>query len=245
MGIIESPISRATALYTGIFLVSIPVWMVLLPHKHVIADNPICAFFNALFITHYGYVWFTLAFMGHMFQHVGPLGKVATPVVQRYIVKFVLYLAISIGIDGWFFGPLMVERLNVLTGGHCDSQLTMEECRADPYSNWIDGFDLSGHYLFLITLSLLVLSNIGKTRELRNGDLEAQSGGVSNTVRVLQKSVRTLCNWLLAIWFLEFCLTSVFFHTIGERAAGLIAIPIAFFIIWVGDLIKSDRVLHP
>lgn len=237
---IRNNLGRAPFYYVAVYIATIPFWAVLLPYKDRVAHNGLCAAVNSLFIQHYGYVWFTLAYMGHIFLFVEPNGKITYPVLARQSTKYALSMLFTIAFNSWFFGLLIVERLNVATGGHCSVDLGMDDCRRDPAAVWQDGFDLSGHYYFLLTLGLLLWDN--HMNRPRRGDIETQT---KRLVHALQTLLQLLSTALLVIWSLEFCVTSLFFHTVGERAAGLVAIPIVYFVVWTGNAVgvfcEDDR----
>lgn len=222
---------RASLAYVAIFVVTIPIWWFALSKKLAVATNPLCAAVNSIFVQRYGYAWFTVAYMGHCFSFADAYDVVPTAVVACQGFKYLLNTFLWILVNFWFFGPLLVERLNVATGGHCGSKspdltdLSMHQCRADPDAIWIDGFDLLGHYYFLLTASLLLLSN----RSYMPTVSERQNQGLRS--RSVLSFVKMLTAWLLTVWVLEFCVTSMFFHTIGERFAGLVGIPVALIVL--------------
>lgn len=224
--------------YAVVFVATIPIWFIFHSKSHVIAANTLCSAVNTIFVQGYGYVWFTLAYLGHCFAFADLQDRVPTPIAIRQVLKYALYVFWGITFNFWFLGPLLVERLNVATGGHCEGEIKtanigMHQCRASADYKWVDGFDLLGHYYFLLTLSLLLLDNI------RNMPLSSSTEIQSDRIRKVLLLVRMLSVWLLTVWFLEYCITSIFFHTVGERMAGLVGIPVAYSVLYV------DRLLWP
>lgn len=228
----RQPLAFAAQFYVATYVVTIPAWYFAHHYKHVIAQNGFCAFANALFIQHFGYAWLTLTYAAHVLSTGDSADVIPTAVVGNAAVKLALNALFTILAEKWFFGPLLIERLNVATGGHCIGlALRMEECRNTEGVKWIDGFDLSGHYFFIITLSMLLLDTLPKVRDITSETPEIRGPKARRVYAV----ARPLIAFILTVWTLEFCVTSIFFHTVGEKAAGLVAIPISFLVVHGGD----------
>lgn len=233
MNLPKNPLIGASLIYAGIFVITIPIWILVLPEKRMISSNPFCEAVNSIFVQDLGYVWFTLAFTSHCFLFADANDVIPTPIVARQLLKYSLNTFCWVLVNIWCFGPLLVEKLNTATGGHCVGKnlqlvdMGMRKCRRSASNMWVDGFDLLGHYYFLLTLSLLLLHN-------RN-NLPVLSDTATRSLRIsaILMFVRALSAWLLMVWFLEFCVTSMFFHTVGERMAGLVGIPVIFMVLYV------------
>lgn len=203
------------ALFVGIYVCTIPMWAVFHRHKGAISNSILFLLLNTVFVQQVGYVWFTAAFAWRTYLQAERVANCVT---------YALNTAIGVVFHVWCFGPLIVERLNVASGGHCligseIMSISMHKCRSDPNAIWVDGFDLSGHYYFITTLCMLLVHNC-------IGDAPADN---------VHKAASALCAVLVAVWVFEFWITSLFFHTILERLTGLVGIPIAFGVICAGE----------
>lgn len=232
MSLSKNPLIGAALIYTGIFVITIPIWIFTRLEKHLVASNPFCAAVNTIFVQGLGYVWFTIAYTSHCFLFADDNDAVPTPIVALQLLKYFLNTLCWIVVNIWWFGPLIVERLNRATGGHCVGadlhpvDLGMQKCRHSAQNIWVDGFDLLGHYYFLLTLSLLLLHNRNNLPVVPGPETRSQR------INAVLMFVRALSAWLLMVWFLEFCVTSLFFHTVGERLAGLVGIPVVFGVLF-------------
>ncbi|ODV80429.1 uncharacterized protein CANTADRAFT_32542, partial [Suhomyces tanzawaensis NRRL Y-17324] len=232
------------------FVLTIPLSLVLHRFKHWVSQNPLLAWVNHFFVKDYGYLWFTLLYFGYLFtyqQHNRiPYDKVAT-FLRNYGVNTVVCLVTNV----WCFGPLVFERINIATGGHCEGQgATARECQASG-GRWIDGFDSSGHYYLITSISLMLVSVV-RSREVATRDEEstiANGPPLAGLVAVepsvpgsetLQGTQETIGHrspdfavlyrrvlWyttitVLIMWYWMFLVTSMFFHTIPERVVGLL-----------------------
>lgn len=240
MNLPKNLLVRAALVYVTAFILTIPIWWFALPKKNLIASNLFCAAVNSIFVQHLGYVWFTVAYVGHCFNFADASDVVPKRNVIRQLFKYSLNTGCWFLVNFWFLGPLLVERLNVATGGHCASKdlkpvsLGMQQCRNSTENVWLDGFDMLGHYYFLLTLSLLILHN---GIHLPAGSELKHQGPRSKAVLTF---IRALSAWLLTVWFLEYCVTSMFFHTVGERFAGLVGIPVAFAVIYIDQRVYPE-----
>lgn len=217
-------VAHACVVYIAVFLLSIPVWYFAREYKNVVVGNSLMAGTNVVFVQSYGYVWFTAAYVSHVFLYINEQNRIPSPVMKQHGFKYLLVTLCYILVQRWCFGASIVERINVASGGHCDNPLwSMDQCKADPNAVWIDGFDLLSHYYILLSLSLMLWHNRESVRTMVP----------STTVwaKTAYLMLVPFCQFLLSVWFLEFCITSIFFHTVGERFAGLIAIPLVWTVI--------------
>lgn len=237
----QNLLALASLTYVFCFLVTIPMWWVMLLHKHVISSNPFFSAVNSVFVQQYGYVWFTLAYMGHCFNFADQNNQVPLHIALGQFLRYLLNTGAWIIVNFWCFGPLVVERLNRATGGHCEQSsilvdVGMRKCKENPQYVWEDGFDLLGHYYFIVTLSLWILYNRASI------PLAVSRENMGHVARLVLSFVRMLSAWLLTVWFLEFCVTSVFFHTIGERLAGLVSIPVVYGLLGIDKRMFSGGI---
>ncbi|KAF5208731.1 putative FIT family protein [Clavispora lusitaniae] len=205
-----------------VFLVTLPLGTFGRTHRQLITENVGLTSLNAIFVR-FGYWWFTAAYFGLI---ISARRKLRSP-----FFAYALNSACAIVFQAWFFGPSIVERINRISGGHCVAdngekrRLTMRECLQCVNCSWIDGFDVSSHYYFLSSQFLLLW---------HVANCQAPSG--RRTVLWILSAL------LMTIWFTEFCITSVFFHTAGERLAGLTGIIVALVAIRV-DLEQSEEIV--
>lgn len=207
---------QAGAAHIAVFVATIPVWVFARRYGRAVQHNRLAAFANAVFVQHYGYVWFTAAHAGHVLLHTDQHNRIPSAAVARHALKYALVTACFVLVQRWCFGAPLVERINAASGGHCEpSPLPMAQCKRRADAVWVDGFDLLSHYYILVSLGLMLW-------DLRDARPVARAA----VARVAQLVVVPLSTFLLAVWFVEFAVTSIFFHSVGERLAGLVAIPV-------------------
>lgn len=219
-------------LYAATFVATIPIWVVAHVYKHIVSNNGILSSLNSLFIAQYGYLWLVVGYAGQVYFASSDDPRRRT-IALNGAVKFAMNALFTILIVEWFFGALLIERLNSATGGHCqyNSKLSMEKCRESTDATWVDGFDLSGHYFFTITLSMLILDTLSWKPTQGDGD-----GTWKQMLHDVRLYIWPLSVLLLLAWYFELCITSIFFHTIAERALGLVtALAVAGTALYVGD----------
>lgn len=226
-------------LFAGTFLVTVPLSVLCKNYADSVSSSAFLQAANTVFISRFGSLWLAAAYWGVL---------VSTRVLCRYknlmvngTAKFCIQILLLLMCNWWFFGLPIFERLNVATGGHCDSPVsvqTVSSCKK-ALSAWIDGFDLSGHYFFLTTLCILV----AHACEIRwkSGHLKS----ARSTSRI-DKLLRSLAVSVIAVWYLEFLVTSLFYHTTLEKLAGLAAMSIVFLCLKLPDkwfAIQKEEVL--
>lgn len=132
--------------------------------------------FNLYFVK-IGWVWFTLAFVALLvsqpYYRVSIAGRKQAAVVKAGM-RYVLATTVWYLMTQWFFGPAVIDRSFVITGGKCErivsaitptsggsdgkleKMLTAAACKAAGGS-WTGGHDVSGH-VFMLVLATGVLA---------------------------------------------------------------------------------------
>lgn len=152
--------------------------------------------------------------------------------VSKIILKNVLLLLI-------FF---IIDRTFILTGGSCSSGSKIrsaERCKANG-GKWEGGFDISGHFCFLVNISMILWLEL---QQLRHYIVEQE----------LQFALNTWCQAIvgctvsvLIMWIVILMVTSIYYHTVLEKiigcAMGYIC-PIVMFVIIPKNL-RLNKLLY-
>ncbi|CCC70770.1 hypothetical protein NCAS_0F02860 [Naumovozyma castellii] len=128
--------------------------------------------------------------------------------IKQYIVKFVLkYLLL-------FITFLFIDGLFLFTGGQCTYGLgiwSAEKCKNEG-GHWEGGFDISGHFCFLMNVSLILWCELSiLERYLRDEELEMET--IITNYSVLLKCI-------LYLWMSMLCVTAIYYHTLLEKILG-------------------------
>ncbi|CCH58111.1 hypothetical protein TBLA_0A03110 [Henningerozyma blattae CBS 6284] len=134
--------------------------------------------------------------------------RIAKEYICKLILKyFFLYLEF-----------LFIDHLFVLTGGYCTNGSGTRDamiCRSGN-GEWVGGFDISGHFCFLVTLSLIIWLELFKLEEfIRSRDLKSN---VTNEVIFMVFFIVSI----LILWIVMLCVTSLYYHTFVEKLLGCI-----------------------
>lgn len=168
---------------------------------------------NHMLVSAYGYALFTLLYIGNTASSDRWTGAAANSFNKTSILRYVLLTLASCVLVMWFFGPLIFDRVNKLTGGYCPSA-SLLQYRCMLQDEWINGFDTSGHTFMVLIMSLSLLQVMKRPRHT---DLEQQSPAEPLKHDLLDITSFTL----LALWYAMLATTSLFFHTFFEKVAGL------------------------
>ncbi|CUM52119.1 uncharacterized protein AC631_03523 [Debaryomyces fabryi] len=148
--------------YAIVYVTSIPWYLFLHQFKDKVSDNSFIAFINQNLIVRCGYLLFTVAYFSEALTYSDCELMISRSRALKILRSYSLYTSCTVILLGWFFGPLIYERVNTLTGGYCntksqDSGVAGQfQCTRIPGAKWIDGFDVSGHIYILLTMSLLL-----------------------------------------------------------------------------------------
>ncbi|SCU84837.1 LAMI_0C09076g1_1 [Lachancea mirantina] len=129
--------------------------------------------------------------------------------LKQYFSKFLLKFGTL------FLVFCLIDAIFIFTGGSCSTSNTFsaEKCRRQG-GDWTGGFDISGHFCFLTNISLILWMEISSFQKYVN-DLGLH-------VPFVWKSIPYLVTSVLVLWTGMLCVTSVFYHTLGEKLLGLI-----------------------
>lgn len=232
---VQSVWPYVASVYPMTLFVSIPWSIFLLHYKWYISKNRFFYYLNHIFIEQYGYIMFSVAYFGFAAAYIHDRRKVLV-----HLQKYALITGGWIVFNEWFFGRLIFERVNVYTGGYCevrgiaDKTISMYRCTRSLDGIWIDGFDPSGHLYFLSTASLalwkeiigLGLVRVDWENQTVSLDEESDSAESPESRLPLMKTVgrmsAMLSLFLIIVWYFEFDITCLFFHTIPEKISGLL-----------------------
>ncbi|KAG4306060.1 hypothetical protein PORY_000048, partial [Pneumocystis oryctolagi] len=167
--------------------------------------------FNVIFVKS-GWFWTTVVFICH-------LSRVEYKNIFKACLRWFLVTLWWFFITQWFFGPSIMDRIFVWTGGSCKFyNLKLNKVNKDAiYSStkcklaggkWTEGYDFSGHAFLLTHASLFLWSELLLTL---------------NFYPKCAKQFQTMVVYtLLFLWWFMFLMTSCYFHTLIEKAIGLI-----------------------
>jgi hypothetical protein len=167
---------------------------------------------NVVFVK-YGWFWTTAAFMLH-------LSRLRNSSKAKAFLRWGLATAWWIVVTQWFFGPPLMDRAFLSTGGACQTLdqvnqagrdaldmskgelwLTSAACKLHG-GRWTGGHDISGHVFLLTHASLFLWSEI--LPFLRTGWIR---GGVESSAVL----------GLLGMWWWMLLMTGIYFHTWREK----------------------------
>lgn len=160
-------------LYPLIFATSIPWNFVFHEYKYDIADIRLISFLDRIFVRH-GYIWFSIAYFSQIIECTTSEVRIMYSLLVSFARKYGLFTCFSLFISVWFFGPLIYERVNVFTGGYCDtgtaeaSKFLQYQCSKLPGAIWVDGFDASGHVYILLSMCLILWKGVLATLNLHH-----------------------------------------------------------------------------
>lgn len=132
--------------------------------------------FNQIFVKR-GWFWVTASYMLFLFTHssTGPSRFTLTPKRLRGLLRWTIVTTWWVFVTQWFFGPAIIDRGFMLTGGACelvkaddrgDVDLTEGQrlvtgmaCKAVG-GKWKGGHDISGHVFLLVLGSMFLLEEV-------------------------------------------------------------------------------------
>ncbi|KAK2812600.1 hypothetical protein FQN50_001244 [Emmonsiellopsis sp. PD_5] len=200
--------------------------------------------FNVYFVK-IGWAWTTLAFISLLITQPAFTSSLLPPnarlkrvgqAVFRYVFVTVAWLLTT----QWFFGPGIIDRSFVATGGRCEAStrlplsgknpisdlkliLTATACKASGGS-WMGGHDVSGHVFMLVLASSFLILELqgascpGEELDESKDKYQEVAGGTSRGEKISRNFVLGVAG--LSWWMLF--MTAIFFHTWLEKMTGLI-----------------------
>ncbi|CCD24091.1 Yft2p NDAI_0C04310 [Naumovozyma dairenensis CBS 421] len=133
--------------------------------------------------------------------------------IKQYVIKFVLKNVLLA------FLFLIIDSLFILTGGECnliEDIWSAEHCKAKG-GRWEGGFDISGHFCFLINISLILWSELS----LLNKVLEDREETFTKIDKWME-GVIVIILGCLYLWMGILFVTAVYYHTLLEKILGCI-----------------------
>lgn len=209
--------------FIGTFILTLPVLLWTHKYRQMVLDSDINAWINLIFVQGYGYLWFTA-----ITAAAAPYNRIA---MKWYAVATIWVILVT----RWCFGPALFERMDVWAGGWCEDGAvggtkgievgaTVTAITARACSKWVSKFDASGHYFLITSMSMNTDWPVGAGGTV-GGSGGAVGGGYGSGImgrKWVQASLLLVMIVLLAVWYAEFVVTSLFFHTAAERAVGLV-----------------------
>lgn len=130
--------------------------------------------------------------------------------LKQYASKIILKMVL-LAIIFWF-----IDSVFIITGGSCllgEGTQSAERCRAGG-GKWVGGFDISGHFCFLVNVSMILWFELSHYQKY----LERES--VLSPNGMLAKSIIGLVVCVLVVWILMLMITAIYYHTILEKILG-------------------------
>ncbi|KAL4747270.1 hypothetical protein BDW72DRAFT_17807 [Aspergillus terricola var. indicus] len=201
-----------------------------------------------LFFVKLGWIWFTLAFAALLLTYPpsSHRGRRQAQALSRYALATTAWYFMT----QWFFGPAIIDRSFVITGGKCEDvlselrnvqtekgvigagvedfgvYLTATACKAAGGA-WRGGHDVSGHvFMLVLVTAVLGFEALGILAQENEAENEASASANAKTAGEAGNEVRT---WTLRFvggvvglgwWML--LMTAIWFHTWLEKANGLL-----------------------
>ncbi|CAH6719246.1 hypothetical protein CLIB1444_02S04170 [[Candida] jaroonii] len=217
--------------YVTTYISSIPWNFLLHRFNKEVSNNWFNSLINSIFVEDYGYVWFSLTFLAY-----GMKPDFQFKMDQNNIKLIKIYVSnvvFGIFINYWFFGPSIVERIDTYKGGYCElvsRALSHGSCNAQS-GVWHSVFDASGHYYLIISMSLLLwdryLQAIVDDEVINDNSIINLEEGFTLPEPIDPMFIKfriflhIFTISLISIWYFEFIITSLFFHTPFEKLVGL------------------------
>ncbi|EDN60650.1 conserved protein [Saccharomyces cerevisiae YJM789] len=130
--------------------------------------------------------------------------------ITQYACKFVLkYLLL-------FLNFQFIDHVFIWTGGECSSgskTTSAEKCRLEN-GKWDGGFDISGHFCFLVSISMILWM------ELHLFSRFVQAEDMFWVVNKWVRACLAIVCAVLVIWICILWVTAIYYHTILEKVLG-------------------------
>ncbi len=207
--------------------------------------------FNLFFVKQ-GWAWITFSYFFFLFTHpsTGPTSSLdLTPKRIRGILRYGIVTLWWIFVTQWFFGPPIIDRGFLLTGGQCDlvelaeaGKVDMDDtrqfvtgvaCKAVG-GKWKGGHDISGHVFLLVLGSMFIFEEVlhvvlssARTKEERT--ISMNDGAVKSAeVEAERVNPEASEQWTLgakialgvaALSLYMLLMTAAYFHTWFEKVS--------------------------
>ncbi|KAJ2159979.1 hypothetical protein GGF46_002643 [Coemansia sp. RSA 552] len=152
--------------------------------------------------------------------------QAAGAAVLRYALATLYWVVLA----RWFFGPPLLDRLFVATGGACDVGpaladtlspiASLQQCRAAG-GRWAGGHDVSGHCFLLIHSALFLAEEV--LAPLWAGRVRAAEAHASRARAAARWAVLAAATALAGLWVFMLYTTARYFHGGPELVSGTLA----------------------
>lgn len=189
------------------FVVSIPFSFLASKHANIVNNSSVLQLINNVMVNH-GLIIFSSLYFTYLYDN----GKIN---YRIYWLRYFFIIVFSIILFIWWFGSSILERINIFTGGHCYDPVFITISQCHQYgNNWINGFDISGHFYILSIYITIIMNETYKKFKSVDFDIDNLS---SKDKILLSISLITLL-----LWYFEFLITAIFFHSVWEKLIGMI-----------------------
>ncbi|KAI9048912.1 hypothetical protein LZ554_006763 [Drepanopeziza brunnea f. sp. 'monogermtubi'] len=218
--------------------------------------------FNVFFVKQ-GWAWVTVSYLFFLFTHpsTGPASLTITPKRLRGIFRYAIVTGWWIFVTQWFFGPAIIDRGFMLTGGQCElvaqadvGDIEMDNtrqfvtgvaCKAVG-GEWKGGHDISGHVFLLVLGSMFLFEEVFhvvlKSRGAKEERTIAMNDGAVKSAEVeAQPGDAGPDPWTLGakmilgigcLCLYMLLMTAAYFHTWFEKFTGLLVAMGGIFVVY-------------
>lgn len=167
-----------------------------------------------LYIVKNGWFWTSFIFIIYATRviHANKPVQIAKSVIRWILATLYWYI-----ITQRFFGPSIIDRIFVFTGGKCDNYQSETQvfeayvCKKGG-GRWIGGYDLSGHCFLLIHASLLLWDEISAF------PYRPENWEIAREKKILS----FFFGLFLFLWWFMLIVTAIYFHNFSEKLTGTI-----------------------
>ncbi|KAI5954525.1 hypothetical protein KGF54_002300 [Candida jiufengensis] len=221
------------SLYPITYIISIPLTYFLQRYSGKISEIWSVKFLENYIVRNYIILWFTILYFGNLLNFQNSQVSISfhdPKTVKSIKIYFLNIIWLTILLE-WFFGSPIFERVSIALGAYCTKSEFNKEYKCEQNGGkWINLFDSSSHYTMLISNSLLiwylVIPYISR-HMFKNIKLDLEQAGLQQepTIEEQPEKLKTILVYLsllfIVLWYISFCITSLFFHTITEKLVGL------------------------
>lgn len=181
-------------------------------------------FINRIFAYQGNLIW-TILFIAFAFVQIYirrlnsiPLPRDARTVKSRSLLRELKQYGCKIILKNFLLMLIFgfIDNVFVLTGGSCSDNSnthSAERCRKNG-GKWEGGFDISGHFCFLVNVSMILWL------ELEHFQSYVKEQEITAYLNRFFKGIIMPILGVLTIWILILMVTSIYYHTILEKVIG-------------------------
>ncbi|KAJ1668552.1 hypothetical protein IW140_002697 [Coemansia sp. RSA 1813] len=185
-----------------------------LPSAWANKRNPLNSYFAKL-----AWAWTSALFVAALAACVPVRSPAAS---ARHVARYALATFYWVAMVRWFFGPPLLDRFFVLTGGSCalDSPLpapiaSLSACRAAG-GQWAGGHDVSGHCFLLLHSALFLVE------EVLVPLLSLPAAMLPRSAAAMRRGAAVCAAALICVWVLMLFFTAKYFHGAMELLSGIL-----------------------